>query len=314
MTWIAIPFACLTFVTTLIGGRIALKLAHNLPTVIAFTGGIVVAVALFDVLPEAIDAIGHAETTAALVGVGFLAFFPVERLLVLHHRDDPEQARAHHQVGALGATGLAVHSFIDGLGIGLAFGLDTATGVLVFVAVAAHDFAHGMNMVSFILMQSGNRGQARRWLIADAVAPLLGALVGASVVDLRGGAGPHPGALRRVLHLPGSDGPDPGGAPRARVLVAGRADGGGVRADLRGGANRRRLSGRGGSRLRQRPSSRPQPEPHDADGDHHDADELGLGQAEELGRVPADELDEQPLRAGEDQRPGREALGHVLVR
>lgn len=181
MTWIAIPFACLTVLTTLVGGRIALRLAHNLPTVIAFTGGIVVAVAVFDVLPEAFDAIGNATTTATLVGLGFLAFFLVERLLVLHHRDDPHQARAHHQVGALGATGLAIHSFIDGLGIGLAFGLDTATGVLVFVAVAAHDFADGMNMVSFVLMQSGNRGQARRWLAVDAIAPLLGAIVGASV-------------------------------------------------------------------------------------------------------------------------------------
>ena len=128
MSWIAIPFACLAVLTTFIGGRIALRLSHNLPTVIAFTGGIVVAVALFDVLPEAINAIGNATTTATLVGVGFLAFFLVERLFVLHHRDDPEQARAHHQVGALGAAGLSIHSFIDGLGIGLAFGLDTATG------------------------------------------------------------------------------------------------------------------------------------------------------------------------------------------
>jgi len=181
VTWIAIPFACFAAGMTLAGGRIALKLSHNLPTVIAFTGGIVVAVALFDVLPEAIDAIGDAKTTAALVGGGFLAFFLIERLLVLHHRDDPEQARAHHQVGALGAIGLSVHSFIDGLGIGLAFGLDTATGVLVFMAVAAHDFADGMNTVSFVLMQSGNRRQAARWLVADAAAPLLGALVGASI-------------------------------------------------------------------------------------------------------------------------------------
>jgi zinc transporter ZupT len=181
VTWIAIPFAVVTVGMTLVGGRIALKLSHNLPAVLAFTGGIVVAVAIFDVLPEAFEAIGDAQTTALLVGVGFLGFFLVERLLVLHHRDDPEQARAHHQVGALGATGLAIHSFIDGLGIGLAFGLDTATGILVFVAVAAHDFADGMNMVSFVLMQSGDRRQARRWLFADAAAPFLGTLVGASV-------------------------------------------------------------------------------------------------------------------------------------
>ena len=44
----------------------------------------------------------------ALAGAGFIAFFLAERVLVLHHRDDPEQARAHHQVGALGALGLSV--------------------------------------------------------------------------------------------------------------------------------------------------------------------------------------------------------------
>ena len=90
----------------------------------ALTGGVVVAVAIFDVLPENIDAVGDAQRVSALIGVGFIAFFIAERLLVLHHRDDAEHARAHAQVGVLGALGLSVHSFIDGLGIGLAFGLD----------------------------------------------------------------------------------------------------------------------------------------------------------------------------------------------
>jgi ZIP family zinc transporter len=115
------------------------------------------------------------------VGAGFLAFFVVERALVLHHRDEPEQARAHAHVGVLGAAGLSAHSFVDGLGIGLAFGLDTTTGMLVFLAVVSHDFADGLNTVSFILRQSGNRTQAIHWLAVDAVAPLLGAIVGASL-------------------------------------------------------------------------------------------------------------------------------------
>src|SRR3712207_6386554 len=119
----------------------------------ALTGGIVVAVAIFDVLPESLESVGDPERVATLLAVGFLAFFLAERVLVLHHRDDPEQARAHHQVGALGALGLSAHSFVDGLGIGLAFGLDTSTGVLVFVAVISHDFADGLNTVSFVLNQ-----------------------------------------------------------------------------------------------------------------------------------------------------------------
>jgi zinc transporter ZupT len=181
MTWIAIPLAALTVLSTLAGGLVALRLHRDLHTLIALTGGIVVAVALFDVLPEAMDAVGDAYRVSVLVGIGFLAFFLAERVLVLHHRDDPEQARAHARVGVLGAAGLSAHSFIDGLGIGLAFGIDTATGLLVFLAVISHDFADGLNTVSFILRQSGNRAQAVRWLAVDAIAPMLGVIVGASL-------------------------------------------------------------------------------------------------------------------------------------
>lgn len=181
MTWLALPFGALTVLSTLAGGFLALRLQRELQTLIALTGGIVVAVAVFDVLPEAMEAVGDPHEVAALVGIGFLAFFLAERGLVLHHRDDPEQARAHAQVGAIGAGGLSLHSFIDGLGIGLAFGLDTTTGVLVFVAVVSHDFADGLNTVGFILRQGGDRLRALKWLAVDAIAPLIGAIVGAAL-------------------------------------------------------------------------------------------------------------------------------------
>jgi ZIP family zinc transporter len=167
--------------STFAGGLLGLRLAHSLPAAIALTGGVVVAIALFDILPEAIEAVGDPPRVGGLVGLGFLAFFLAERALVLHHRDEADQARAHHHVGALGAAGLSAHSFIDGLGIGLAFGLDTQTGVLVFIAVVAHDFADGLNTVNFVLSQSNDRRAARRWLAVDALAPLAGAAVGASL-------------------------------------------------------------------------------------------------------------------------------------
>lgn len=181
MNWIAVPLASLTVVSTFLGGMVALRLRRELTTVIALTGGVVVGVALFDVLPEAIDTVKNSGRVTELVGAGFLFFFLAERLLVLHHRDEPEQARAHAQVGVLGAAGLSLHSLIDGLGIGLAFGLDTTTGLLVFLAVLSHDFADGMNTVSFILSQSDDRRKALTWLGIDAIAPLVGAIVGASL-------------------------------------------------------------------------------------------------------------------------------------
>jgi ZIP family zinc transporter len=181
MEWIAIPFGAAAVAATFAGGALGLRLAHSLPTLMALTGGVVVAVALFDILPEAFEHLGDPHEVGMLVGLGFVAFFLAERVLVLHHRDDAEQARAHHQVGTLGALGLSAHSFVDGLGIGLAFGVDTATGVLVFIAVISHDFADGLNTVSFVLSQSQDRRKAKRWLTIDAFAPLAGAALGAAI-------------------------------------------------------------------------------------------------------------------------------------
>lgn len=178
MTWIAIPLAGLTVVSTFAGGMLALRYRRELTTLIALTGGVVVAVALFDVLPEAIDAVDNPRRVALLIGAGFITFFLAERLLVLHHRDEAEQARAHAQVGVIGAAGLSIHSFIDGLGIGLAFHLDEATGFLVFLAVVTHDFADGLNTVSFVLSQRQDRRKALTWLAIDSLAPLAGAIVG----------------------------------------------------------------------------------------------------------------------------------------
>ena len=180
---IAIPLTAIAVLTTIAGGALALRMSHSLPTVIALSGGVVVAVALFDVLPEAIELIGdQPRTLCALMGAGFLTFFLTERVLVLHHRDDADHARAHARVGTVGALGLSAHSFVDGLAVGLAFGVDTTTGALVLIAVISHDFADGLNTVSFVLKQSSERRrEAFRWLLVDAVAPLLGATVGVLV-------------------------------------------------------------------------------------------------------------------------------------
>ena len=189
MNWIAIPLAGLTVLSTLAGGIVALRRGRELATAIALTGGVVVAVALFHVLPEAIEAVGDPHRVGLLVGVGFVISFLAERALVLHHRDDDEHVHAHARVGALGAAGLSVHSFVDGLGIGIAFGLSTETGLLVFVAVLAHDFADGLNTVGFVLRQSGDRAQAIRWLAVDALAPLAGAIVGSTLSISQDGLG-----------------------------------------------------------------------------------------------------------------------------
>jgi len=59
-----------------------------------------------------------------------------------------------------------------------AFAVSTAIGVAVLIAVVSHDFADGMNTVSFVLRQSDDRRRALQWLALDSAAPLAGAIVG----------------------------------------------------------------------------------------------------------------------------------------
>jgi ZIP family zinc transporter len=70
---------------------------------------------------------------------------------------------------------------LDGLAIGFSFQVSVAVGVVVAVAVLAHDFSDGINTVASIL-KSGNSKKVKYWLFADAIAPVLGIIVGSVFV------------------------------------------------------------------------------------------------------------------------------------
>jgi ZIP family zinc transporter len=177
-------FALLSVASTAAGGFLALRLRSRLGAVMAFTGGVVLGVALFDLAPEAIEQLGSAGTprdVGLAMGIGYLGFLVLSRLAVLHHRDAPDDAAAHRPVGGLGAAALSFHSLLDGFGIGAGFAISAEVGVFVLVAVVAHDFADGMNTVTFVLSQHQRPSRARAWLAVDAIAPEIGALIGAAV-------------------------------------------------------------------------------------------------------------------------------------
>src|SRR5207253_10042195 len=82
----------------------------------------------------------------------------------------------HHHVGLVGALGLSFHSFLDGLAIGVGFQAGTSVGLLVLVAVVAHDFADGLNTVTFMLATRNSHWRTSLLLAVDAIAPVIGAL------------------------------------------------------------------------------------------------------------------------------------------
>jgi ZIP family zinc transporter len=170
-----------TFGATLAGGALALRLRDRLHLILAFSAGAIIALAFFDLLPEAIR-IGSSAfeppTVLAIAGVGFFGYAVLDRMILLHAHHDgtagpPEGALAQRQWA--GAGSLSVHSFMDGFAIGVAFRASPGIGIVVAAAVLAHDCSDGMNTVNLVLKNGGNTKQAFRWLLTDATAPVLGA-------------------------------------------------------------------------------------------------------------------------------------------
>ncbi|MBV9995251.1 MAG: hypothetical protein JO127_08555 [Caulobacteraceae bacterium] len=161
---------------TLAGGVAALRFRSAMDLFLGFSSGTVIGVALFDLLPEALQLGIPARTVVELttaVAVGFGTYFLIDRAGLILARD----GRGGHR-GHLGAASLTLHSLMDGLGIGLAFQVSAAAGAIVGVGVLAHDLIDGLNTVTLSLSGGAGRRAARRWLIADALAPLIG--IGAS--------------------------------------------------------------------------------------------------------------------------------------
>ena len=177
----AVIFSITTFFSTLFGGLLAIKFKDKLHLIMAFTAGVLLGVVSFDIFPEIISRVNAGnfrpiEPMIALV-IGFLLFHILEKVIVIHHAHEKDYAQHKHpQVGVLSALALAGHSFMDGVGIGLAFQINAAVGLLVAIAVISHDFTDGMNTVSLMLAHENSIKKSKQFLILDALAPVVGAL------------------------------------------------------------------------------------------------------------------------------------------
>lgn len=165
MTLLAI---CLcTFLATLSGGLLAIRQGGGRYLILGLSAGAVIGVAFFDLLPEALELASPSATPAQITEItasGFLLYMVLDRFIAQH------QGR-----GAVAAASLVVHSFLDGFSIGLALKVSLAVGLIVAVAVVVHDMFDGINTVSVVLANKGSDRAAWRWLVLDALAPIVGA-------------------------------------------------------------------------------------------------------------------------------------------
>jgi ZIP family zinc transporter len=186
----AILLAAITAAATFAGGYLALRAKDRLHLVLGLAAGLLLGLVSFDLLPEVFEMssgefLGAPAVSVAIIA-GFLTLHLYERFFGSHEPAESDYGHDHSHIsnvaGGLGALAMGGHVFLDGLALGIAFSIDSALGIAVFVALLVHAFSDGLNTVAF-LIKSGKWNQKALWLLAlDSIARIGGAALGTSLV------------------------------------------------------------------------------------------------------------------------------------
>jgi ZIP family zinc transporter len=172
------------FLSAFLGGFVALRAVSRVGIIIAIGAGIRIGAAFFDLIPEAVHLVGGALDQVMLAtAFGFLAFYVIEKLTAVHvgHEAAAELDHgdaAHRHVGVIGASGMSIHSFLDGVALAAGLAVGGGLGIVIAVVVVIHRFSDGISVVSLLLASQTPIREAYRWVAIVAIAPVLGVLLG----------------------------------------------------------------------------------------------------------------------------------------
>ncbi len=154
------------------------KISHYIT---AFAAGALLATALFDLLPEAIEEgehVGIAMGTVFLyVLFGIIFFFLLERLLHwFHHHGMEEHTIQGKPIVPLLIIGDTIHNFIDGIAIAATFTISIPLGIVTTFAVGAHEIPQEIGDFGVMLNHGVKRVKVLLINILSALASFVGAL------------------------------------------------------------------------------------------------------------------------------------------
>ncbi len=131
--------------------------------VIAFASGVLLAVTFFEILPQA-----NLKSDALFLGLGFITFYVLEKLVMIHACGESECET--HEIGPVAVLGMALDNVVDGAGITVGYIIDPLLGLAITIAVVFHEIPQGM--ASALIMREAKWSRVRT-LVALGLAGLL---------------------------------------------------------------------------------------------------------------------------------------------
>jgi ZIP family zinc transporter len=170
-------------VFTLCGGLVALRYKGYSHIFAGLTAGVLISVVFLEMIPEILDMNPASSVPLLWIVIGFVLFHIFEKIFALHRshgEEHHEHAHTHPASRTAAVWALIFHSLLDGLSIGLAYQVSPVFGSLLAIGVIAHDFSDGFNTIS--LTAHGPVSRAKKFLMLDALAPAVGAVIGLYII------------------------------------------------------------------------------------------------------------------------------------
>ena len=186
---IAIELAALTVGSTALGGFTALRSKDRFHLVLGLSAGLLLGLVAFDLIPEFAKnnslTVGKIPAVYIAFVIGFLILHFSEQFAGSHEPADSDFEHEHSHygniAGSLGALAMAIHIFLDGVALGVAFKVSHKLGFAVFIALLVHAFSDGLNTIAMLVKTDKWRKNALALLEIDALARIGGASIGTYV-------------------------------------------------------------------------------------------------------------------------------------
>lgn len=139
---------------------------------ISFSAGILIGAAFIFLVPEAI---GMNNGSIIYILAGFLSLYLLENIIVIHSCKEEKCDR--HAIGSISIVGLALHSLIDGIAIGIGFEISKNIGLIAALGVLSHEIPEGISSMSILLHAGMAKKKAIAYSSIVAVATPVGAVL-----------------------------------------------------------------------------------------------------------------------------------------
>ena len=149
---------------------------------LGFAAGIMLLIALMEMLPAAL----HAQGMSPLLGygmfmLGLLGYFALDRLLPHQHPQDLTTGRHHpknlRRSAILLTLGISLHNFPEGIATYVTASSDRELGMGIALAVAIHNIPEGLAVAGPMYAATGSKMKAIFWACVSGMAEILGGVI-----------------------------------------------------------------------------------------------------------------------------------------